>query len=115
METTDQFMELGWKRLIPISLVWVMAVAVIRLLRVDGDLNLNYLLAALGVLLALVVMLFVANAVSPDAPQPVEQPPRTGGFPTPPMPVAGAVRGAAAPLVFGQSASTVTGTAREEK
>jgi NADH-quinone oxidoreductase subunit H len=32
----DQFMALGWKVLIPISLVWVMVVAVVRTLRAEG-------------------------------------------------------------------------------
>ncbi|WP_241386270.1 NADH-quinone oxidoreductase subunit NuoH [Rhodococcus sp. CH91] len=32
----DQFMALGWKLLIPVSVVWVMVVAVLRLLDTDG-------------------------------------------------------------------------------
>ena len=32
----DQFMELGWKILIPISLAWIMTVAVVRTLRTEG-------------------------------------------------------------------------------
>ncbi len=32
----DQFMALGWKVLIPVSLVWVMIVAVVRSLRAEG-------------------------------------------------------------------------------
>ena len=32
----DQFMALGWKVLIPVSLVWIMIVAVIRTLRNHG-------------------------------------------------------------------------------
>jgi NADH-quinone oxidoreductase subunit H len=32
----DQFMALGWKLLIPISLVWVLIVAIVRTLRTEG-------------------------------------------------------------------------------
>lgn len=32
----DQFMGLGWKVLIPISLVWIMTVAIVRTLRIQG-------------------------------------------------------------------------------
>ena len=32
----DQFMNLGWKVLIPISLAWIMMVAVVRTLRTEG-------------------------------------------------------------------------------
>ncbi len=96
----DQFMDLGWKRLIPISLVWLMAVAVVRLMRNDGDVQYGYLLAASGVVAAMVILLVVASARNPDAPPPAPLAERSKSFPTPPQPVAGAVRGAAAPLVF---------------
>ena len=35
----DQFMQLGWKVLIPVSLVWLLLVAVIRQLRNAGDMD----------------------------------------------------------------------------
>lgn len=113
----DQFMDLGWKKLIPVSLVWVMAVAVVRLVRNDTDEDVVVVLVALGAVLATAVMLWVARAASPDAPVAAPLPPRSRpGFPTPPMPTAGAVRGAAAPLVFGKPPvpTTVTSSAAGE-
>jgi NADH-quinone oxidoreductase subunit H len=35
----DQFMNLGWKILIPISLAWIMTVAIVRTLRNEGNQN----------------------------------------------------------------------------
>ena len=42
----DQFMAFGWKRLIPISLVWIIAVATIRIITLDGGVDRSYLLGA---------------------------------------------------------------------
>ena len=35
----DQFMSFGWKLLIPVSLVWIVLVAAIRLISLDGGLG----------------------------------------------------------------------------
>ena len=35
----DQFMAFGWKRLIPVSLVWIVAVATIRAITLDGGID----------------------------------------------------------------------------
>ena len=40
----DQFMALGWKWLIPVSLVWIVAVATIRAISLDGGIDRQYLL-----------------------------------------------------------------------
>jgi NADH-quinone oxidoreductase subunit H len=98
----DQFMAFGWKRLIPISLVWIVAVATVRALSQNGGLDRQYLLIGAGVIAGLFLVLFffgeddqpeaAATGTSGDA--------FTGGFPVPPMPAGGAVRGAAAPLTF---------------
>jgi NADH-quinone oxidoreductase subunit H len=97
----DQFMAFGWKRLIPASLVWIIAVATVRAITLDGGLDRRQLLVGIGVLAVFFLVLFMVPeskkkvAAGPDVPQPVP-----GGFPVPPMPAGGPVRGAAAPLVF---------------
>ncbi|TYL44908.1 NADH-quinone oxidoreductase subunit NuoH [Nocardioides sp. BGMRC 2183] len=95
----DQFMAFGWKRLIPISLVWIIAVATMRVARDDVTFDTRTILIAAGVLLALFVLLFFIPEKQ-VAEEPEEPGPRDGGYPVPPIPAGGAVRGAAAPLVF---------------
>lgn len=112
----DQFMAFGWKRLIPISLLWIIAVATIRVLTLEGGINRDYLLGAAGVLLVLfLVLFFIGDSDSGDveAESPADREPVdafAGGFPVPPMPAGGAVRGAAAPLTFADRRTTVSGT-----
>ncbi len=98
----DQFMAFGWKRLIPIALLWIVAVATIRVISLDDGVDRRYLLIGIGVLAAgfLLLFLFGADDAS-DADTTYTQPAATpGGFPVPAMPVGGPVRGAAAPLTF---------------
>jgi NADH-quinone oxidoreductase subunit H len=110
----DQFMAFGWKRLIPISLAWIIAVATIRVLTLDGGIDRDYLLGAAGVLLVLfLVLFFVGEGGGEEAEEPVHREPAdafAGGYPVPPMPAGGAVRGAAAPLTFAERRTTVSGT-----
>jgi NADH-quinone oxidoreductase subunit H len=110
----DQFMAFGWKRLIPISLAWIIAVATIRVLTLDGGIDRDYLLGAAGVLLVLfLVLFFVGEGGGEEAEEPVRREPAdafAGGYPVPPMPAGGAVRGAAAPLTFAERRTTVSGT-----
>jgi NADH-quinone oxidoreductase subunit H len=98
----DQFMAFGWKRLIPFSLVWIVAVAAIRTVSLEGGINRSYLLIGLGVAVVLfLAVFFIGDTVSEEderreaTPQGYE-----GGFPVPPMPAGGAVRGAAPALTF---------------
>ncbi|MGZ6754178.1 MAG: NADH-quinone oxidoreductase subunit NuoH [Nocardioides sp.] len=105
----DQFMAFGWKRLIPISLVWIVAVASIRAVSLDGGLSRQYLLIGIGILVVLFLVLFFVGDSGDEATHEVEQEPVTGGFPVPPMPAGGAVRGAAAPLTFDTAGHTVAG------
>ncbi|MFD5496112.1 NADH-quinone oxidoreductase subunit NuoH [Streptomyces sp. NPDC127091] len=101
----DQLMKLGWKVLIPVSLVWLMLVATVRALRNENygfaDIALYVAAAVLGLLvLSFVVDMFRAKggkAGEPSEPGepgepggPGEAPaafdPMAGGFPVPPLP-----------------------------
>ncbi|GAA2663456.1 MULTISPECIES: NADH-quinone oxidoreductase subunit NuoH [Actinosynnema] len=87
----DQFMQLGWKVLVPIALVWFVAVAFARYIRTEieaGALGTPTVLAVFGAVLAaalLVAFLLPDNRerVDPDA-----VPVTGGGFPVPPLDLA---------------------------
>ncbi|ATE57519.1 NADH-quinone oxidoreductase subunit NuoH [Actinosynnema pretiosum] len=87
----DQFMQLGWKVLVPIALVWFVAVAFARYVRTEieaGTLGAPTVLAVFGAVLAaalLVAFLLPDNRerVDPDA-----VPVTGGGFPVPPLDLA---------------------------
>ncbi|MFL6106675.1 MAG: NADH-quinone oxidoreductase subunit NuoH [Marmoricola sp.] len=87
----DQFMAFGWKRLIPISLIWIIAVATIRTVNLNGGFDRTYLYAAIGVLAALLVVLFFVDErkTEPElnSEAEVEFDAFAGGYPVPPMPV----------------------------
>jgi NADH-quinone oxidoreductase subunit H len=96
----DQFMKLGWKVLIPVSLVWLLLVAVIRQLRNVGDMDQAHLLPICIGAAALFVLVLVALEVrernqigldrrARDAEELAREEDRDGlggGFPVPPMP-----------------------------
>jgi len=120
----DQFMAFGWKRLIPVSLVWIVAVASIRAWSNEnadggGGLDRQYIYIALGLLAVLFLALFFFGDTDEETPVTTEvATPRPGSFPVPPMPAGGAVRGPAAPLTFQTSSvagSTSPATPPEEK
>ena len=102
----DQFMDFGWKRLIPIGLVWILAVATIRLVTLTEEFERRYVLIALGALAAVFLLIFLIGESeergpkAAAAPEPGERDAFAGGFPVPPMPAGGAARGAAPPLRF---------------
>jgi len=86
----DQFMALGWKLLIPVSLAWIMTVAVTRTLRAEGAspwvtvaIYAGFLLVTGGALMAWNSMrrrrIREADVLPP--------PPAPGAFPIPPLPV----------------------------
>lgn len=100
----DQFMHFGWKRLIPAALVWIVAVATVRLVSTDlqarGGFDRQYVLIGLGALLvAFIVLIFLGGTDDePETPVVEQTPPRPGSYPVPALPAGGAVRGAARPL-----------------
>ncbi len=53
----DQFMTFGWKVLIPVALVWVVAVSLVQGARQFADLDLRATLIAVGILFAVVFLL----------------------------------------------------------
>lgn len=85
----DQFMHFGWKRLIPISLLWIIAVAAIRTINLNGGFDRAYLFAGAGVGAALLIVLFFVDEKRTDEEEPVVETPFdafAGGYPVPPMP-----------------------------
>ncbi|AZM60657.1 MULTISPECIES: NADH-quinone oxidoreductase subunit NuoH [unclassified Streptomyces] len=88
----DQLMKLGWKVLIPVSLVWLMAVATVRALRNENydfaDIALYIAAGVLGLLLlSFVADMFRARAKESERPEgPPAFDPMAGGFPVPPLP-----------------------------
>ena len=112
----DQFMALGWKYLIPISLGWIIMVATIRAISLDGGIDRQYLLATIGVVLVLMLALsfWPAGAKDDDEAEAALETTGSGGYPTPPMPTGGPVRGAAQPLTFETPTTTVPAGAPEE-
>ena len=79
----DQFMKLGWKVLVPTSLIWIMAVAVIRTGAIQ-ELSTAQRLIALGVIVGLVLLV---SFLLPDKKvQDTKGVPLAGsGFPVPPL------------------------------
>ena len=93
----DQFMKFGWKLLIPVSIAWIIIVAVARALRNDVDFSNQSLLlvgAAVIVLLLLISWAFQARsdrkqealdaAAAAEAEGVADA--AAGGYPVPPMP-----------------------------
>ncbi len=85
----DQFMSFGWKILIPVSLAWIVAVAVIRKLRsedlLDRDL-LVWVAVAAGALLLVSFLIPEKKQPEPVVPGDADTDTAAGGYPVPPMP-----------------------------
>ncbi|HET7386226.1 MAG TPA: NADH-quinone oxidoreductase subunit NuoH [Nocardioidaceae bacterium] len=96
----DQFMKLGWKRLIPISLVWIVLVAAIRAASLESTFRRDYIYAAIGVVVVLFLVLFFVGGEEEEAAETSSEAPGAGdgdrarpafdafagGYPVPPMP-----------------------------
>ncbi len=85
----DQFMDLGWKWMIPISIAWIMIIATFRALMNEGLFQGPLLWIALGVvLLGLLAAFFLGGEKVPvrEAPPEGEFDAFAGGYPVPPMP-----------------------------
>jgi NADH-quinone oxidoreductase subunit H len=83
----DQFMRLGWKVLIPASLVWIVAVSTIRLINLEHHVNRTYLIV--GGVIALAVfaaLMFVPEGAVSEDDAAAEARGMVGGYPVPPMP-----------------------------
>jgi NADH-quinone oxidoreductase subunit H len=89
----DQFMALGWKILIPVSLMWVMIAAVIRTLRDQGYAHWTPLLVIASVVVTAGLSFYLRKPFSgkptrqqPGREAPVEDTLPEPQFPTPPLP-----------------------------
>lgn len=84
----DQFMALGWKVLIPVSLVWIMVVAVTHSLREHGYHNWATGLVTTAVVIVAVLAAALWKALRGRIAQPIPQQ-SAGAYPVPPLPNAG--------------------------
>jgi NADH-quinone oxidoreductase subunit H len=82
----DQFMALGWKLLIPVSLGWIVFVATTRALVGPGQRAGVTVLAEVGTVAALAVVLIAVRAVRRRRTTAPPPPPTAGSFPVPPLP-----------------------------
>ncbi len=84
----DQFMALGWKVLIPISLAWIMIVSIVRTLRLQGYDSWPVVLAFAAAIAVVAIAGALWNTVRRKAArtlQPTTEP-QPGAFPVPPIP-----------------------------
>jgi NADH-quinone oxidoreductase subunit H len=82
-------MRLGWKVLIPASLVWIIAVSTIRLINLEHHVNRTYLLVGGAIaLLIFAALMFVPDNTIDEDHAAAEARGSVGGYPVPPMPSA---------------------------
>jgi NADH-quinone oxidoreductase subunit H len=90
----DQLMALGWKILIPLSIVWILLIATIRAWRNDSHSTAVYAVGGLVLILIVILVTLWDNAAQrratdlapePPAPDGADGLPQVEGFPVPPM------------------------------
>jgi NADH-quinone oxidoreductase subunit H len=83
----DQFMAFGWKVLIPFSVLWIVAVSVVRLISLRGGLSTKPVYIVLGVIVVALLLSFLIP--ERRTPEPEEDEAAfdafAGGYPVPPM------------------------------
>jgi NADH-quinone oxidoreductase subunit H len=80
----DQFMSLGWKVLVPLSLVWIVGVSTIRVLRDTAVTSPAFLIVGAVVIVALLITALLVPDRRP--PEPEGRTPLAGsGYPVPPV------------------------------
>lgn len=87
----DQFMKLGWKVLLPVSLVWLVMVATVRALRNEGYEFGQVVLYVGAPIVVILLVLLVRDLLKPKekaeaGPGEAEFDPMAGGYPVPPLP-----------------------------
>jgi NADH-quinone oxidoreductase subunit H len=120
----DQLMALGWKVLIPLSIVWILLIATIRAWRNDSHSTAVYAVGGLVLILIVALVTLWDNAAQrraaelapePPAPEGADGLPEVDGFPVPPMdrPHYHGLTLDAAPASAGAVSSAGTATAKE--
>ena len=85
----DQFMQFGWKFLIPVAILWIVVVSVARYVGNQRDLSLTALVVIFAICLGLFIA--VASWINGRKKTEPEPPPKVidafaGGYPVPPLP-----------------------------
>ncbi len=82
----DQFMAFGWKVLIPFSVVWIVAVSIVRVISLRGGLSTKPVFIVLGVIVVVLLASFLVPDRRKGEPEPEEEPfdAFAGGYPVPP-------------------------------
>jgi NADH-quinone oxidoreductase subunit H len=86
----DQFMKFGWKVLIPVSLIWILVVATLRVLQQEGASRAVLLSFALGIVLIVLAISSFVDRGKQNSRQPLPQG-EAPDFPVPSLPNANSI------------------------